>query len=230
MDNKKTGEIKKNLVKSGIALTAAAGVLIGGLFHSPADLLKDPAEPFDRNIAPAAIELVLTEEDEDPEPDTDGSGGDPEEEAQEEKRGVKESLREMILRMPVGIRGVVFLPLWVIGWLLINGITALWSAVLSPVMSTVLGWICIAGVILLCLVGVVKTAFPNMPLKKILSRKTIIGVLAGVVLCAAADLLLPLVWGGYERLQSILRFAGATAVLGGVSIPFFIKNRKRTEA
>lgn len=230
MDDKKTGGIKKNLVQSGIALTAAAGVLIGGLFHSPADLLHDPAEPFDRNIAPAAIELVLTEEEEDPDPDTDGSGDDPEEEEEEKKRSIKDALREMILRVPAGIRGVVFLPLWVIGWLLINGVTALWGAVLSPVMSTVLGWVCIAGVILLCLAGVIKTAFPNIPLKKILSKKTIIGVLAGVVLCAAADLILPMVWGGYERLQSIARFAGASAVLGGVSIPFFIKNRKRKEA
>lgn len=230
MDDKKTDEVKKDLVRSGIALTAAASVLIGGLFHSPADLLNDPAEPFDRNVAPAAIELVLEEEEEDPEPDTDGgAGSDPEEEEKAEKRSIKDALREMILRVPVGIRGVVFLPLWVIGWLVINGVTALWGAVLSPVMSTALGWVCIAGVILLCLVGVVKTAFPNLPVKKILNRKTIIGVLAGVVVCAAADLFLPMVWSGYESLQSILRFAGATAVLCVVSIPFFTK-KKKTQA
>ena len=234
-DNKKSKleKIKQGTAKSAVAVAASAGVLLGGLFHSPADLLKDPAE-IDRALAPPAIELVIQENDEDPEPDPAGDGGteQQDEEEEEKRRGFRAFLRRLILKAPKSVRAAVGIPLWAAGWGLIALFSGLWSAVLSPLAGTILGWIVVAAVILLCIIGTVKAVLPDLPVRKILNRKTILIVVCGIAICAGADALLPLVWTGYEAVRNVLRITGATAVLitGSTAVFRHEKKSKKTSS
>ena len=222
-------KIKDHTAKSAIAMIASAGVLIGGLFNSPADLLQDPMSGVDRALAPAAIEMVIEESDEDPDPDPDGDGGDAEAQTEDEekKRGVKGVLRSIILKTPKSIRSLFGIPLWAVGCALIALFNAIFSAVLSPVLATLLGWAVAAAVILLCIVGTVKAVLPDVPVKKILNKNTILIVISGVALFAAADSILPFVWTGYTAVRNILRFSGAAAVLATASSVFIRREKKK---
>ena len=224
-------KIRRHTVQSAIALAASAGVLIGGLFNSPADLLQDPTTGVDRALAPAAIEMVIDESDEDPDPDTDGGdGGDAAAQAddEEKRRGVKGALRSIILKTPKSIRAVFGIPMWAVGCALIALFNAVLSALLSPVLAALLGWVLTAAVILLCIVGTVKTVLPDVPMKKILNKNTILIVVCGVAFFAAADSILPLVWTGYAAVRNILRFTGAGAVLATASSVFIRREKKNS--
>ena len=221
---------KDHTARSAIALVASAGVLIGGLFNSPADRLQDPTTGVDRALAPAAIEMVIDETDEDPDPDTDGDGGDAEAQTEDEekkRRGAKGVLRAIILKTPGSIRAAFGIPLWAAGCALIALFNAILSAVLSPVLAAILGWVIAAGVILLCIVGTVKAVLPDVPVKKILNKNTILIVISGVALFAAADSILPFLWTGYTAVRNILRFTGAAAVLATASSVFIRGEKKK---
>lgn len=221
-----TGSVKKDIARKAVAVAASASVLIGGLFNSPADIMQDPSE-IDRAFPPpAAVQMTIDSIDD----DDDGSlptGDEEETEDEEKKRGAKDSLRRFVLRIPAPVRAVVLVPMWCVGWVLITGLTALWNAVLSPVMSTVVGWLCVAAVIALIVLAAVKTVFPELPVKKILNKKTLIVIAAGVALTACADAVLPLFSEGYAKFRGIARFLASTAVLSCAAVPFFVKRHSR---
>ena len=214
---------KKTAAKTAVTLTASAGLLLGGLFSSPVDLMQDPSRHPENFFPNTAVEMTLDEPPADDIAPDEDDGGCVEDE--EKRRGWKAALRSRILRLPLAVRACVCLPLWAVGWLLLSALTALWGGVLSPLLGDVLTWVAIAAIVLACLLGVVKTAFPDVPVKKILNRRTVLLVLAGVVLCAGLDVLLPDVWEGYETVRAWFRFAGSTALLAGAAVPFFRKKK-----
>lgn len=215
---------KHSAKKKAVALTAAISVLLGGLFNSPADLTQDPAAVDRAFTPPASVNFVM--------PD-DGGGDDedgilPDESEDEEKKksgGLRDSLRRLILRIPAGVRAVFLVPLWAIGWGLISGFGAMWSAFLSPLLGSIATWLAAAAVILLVIAAGVKAMFPEIPLKKILSRKTVIGVCSSVLLLALADAVLPFFVPEYAAVRSWIRFAGLTVIFSGFSLPFFFRRK-----
>lgn len=215
---------KKRFVRAGIAFAATAGVLIGGLFHSPADVVSDPMNALDRMAAPPAIELVVPNTEEDPFPDLGGGSDEPVNE--EKKRSLRDKFRKAFLRLPKGVRATVGIPLWALGWVIITAVTALWSAVFSPVLSAIGGWLLTGVFILLCTLCAVKAAHPELPIKKILNKKTISGVFIAILLCAGADAVLPLFWTGYEKVSTILRCSAATAILCITVLPKIVHRKK----
>ena len=133
MEKPNLDKLKNKGTAATAATIAAAGVLIGGAFEAPADILQND----DMAPAPAPIIEVL---DAQAEPD----GGDGEDEAvadeEEEKKrgGVRAKTRELILRMPLAVRACVVVPLWCVGWAIISLASLLWAGVLSPIGSEIL--------------------------------------------------------------------------------------------
>ena len=211
---------KKRIISSAVAAAVSLSLVMGGLFNSPSDLLKNPPVS---SMPPPAIDMYI------PDPGDDGDPGDDDDAYSDEKRrgGIKDSLRNLILRMPRAVRACCVLPFWALGWLLITVLTALWGAVLSPVFSTVLGWICTAALLLAGVCLAIKCVFPDMPvkeiIKKVCNRKTISLTVLGVALVAGLDALLPDIWPAYIRMRDIFRFIGCTALLGCISLPFIRK-------
>ena len=130
------------------ATIAAAGLLVGGSFESPADILKND----DAALAPPPIVETLAAEAE-----PDGDGAEDEDAAAEEdkqrKKGVRARTRDLVLRMPLALRACVAVPLWCVGWALIWIFSLLWTGLLSPVGGAIAKWVVIALMLLAAALG-----------------------------------------------------------------------------
>ena len=133
-EKKKKKKRHGKAVASAVAAVTAAGVMVGGSFASPQEILEDGPEPIVQALAMDAQNDM----------DADGGGtdsGDEEiSEEEEEKRGVRASVRKLVRSAPAEVRALVVLPLWALGTLAIALGNAMWSAVLSPVASAILSW------------------------------------------------------------------------------------------
>ena len=151
-------------------------------------------------------------------------------EEEEAVSGVRSGLRERILQLPYAVRLLVILPLWALGFGLLTGATALWSTVLSPVLAKALGWLCLLAALLGAFLLAGKSIFPDLPVKKILNKRSLTGLIVGSVLLGAADLIAPLVWADYVRIETIVRICGVGLVLGATTLAFVRREHKRRKA
>ena len=185
-------ERKKKALKAGVAAVTSAGVLLGGLFSSP-DALLAP----EQDLNPVAI--VQNDNDGD---DLD-SGDDGESEEQEERRertGLRAALRQRILRLPLAVRVFVLVPLWALGWGIWTAASGLWTMLLGPIAGKAVSWLFLLAALLGAAALGMKAIFPNMPLKKIFNKKSLLGLLLGGLGLGVADLTVPMFWDGYEAL------------------------------
>lgn len=213
MDKNKKNETKKRVTAGVAATIAATGVVVGGLFQDPNELLDDPIDAYMMNIADNA--------------DDDLDGGDDGDEAvtpDERKRSIAARLRMRILAMPLAARVIFVMPLWAVGWVLLTLGSLLWGSVLSPVVSSVLSWVCIALLLLGVLIAGVKTAFPDMPLKKIVNRRTCGTLLIGMLIVGALDVIMQAVFPEKQLITRLVSLLSSTAVLLTAALPILFRH------
>ena len=199
-----------------VAAVTAAGVLMGGAFASPDDLLND---------GPNAIVQTM---DTGSQIDNGDGGGDDavEEEENGSRRTLTGSVRRFVLSVPREVRALVGVPLWALGTAVIAVVSSLWSAVLSPVAATVLSWLVFAVLALLVFTLAVKTAFPDLPLKKILNKRSILSIILLCFAFGALDSVLPFFWEDYQMVSKLLKVVGSL-ICTGVPVAFFVRRRRR---
>ena len=211
-EEEKKRDRKKKAIKAGVAVVTSASVLVGGLFSSPDALLAD-----EQQLNPVAI----TQNDNDN--DLDGDGGDDdgssqdeeeEEESAGESVGLRASLRQKILQLPLSVRVFVLIPLWALGWAIWTVATGLWTMLLGPIAGKAVSWLFLLGALLGAFVLGAKTLFPDVPLKKIVNKKSILGLVISGLTLGIADLTVPLFWSGYEELAKGVRAVGMALILG----------------
>ena len=216
MEKKKS--VKGKAAASAVAAVTAAGVLVGGSFADPDDILSN--EP----------DAIVQTMDAGSQVDDDGGAGPGDgEEEDESRRGLKGGVRRIVRAAPVEVRALVALPLWALGTVVIALVSSLWTAVLSPVASTVLAWLGFALMAVLIFALAAKTVFPNMPLKKILNKRSILTIVALCFACGVLDSVLPFFWEDYQQLSNILKIVGSF-VCTGVPVAFFVRRHKRKAA
>lgn len=221
-EKEKKSEARKKAAAAAVAVTASASLLIGGLFSSPAALVD----------AEELLPGPVYSDDADPGPDEDGEE-EPEvtEEEEEDEElspaGARARMRQRILQLPYLVRLLVILPLWALGALLQTAATWLWGLILSPALSKALGWLLLLAALVGAFALVAKTVFPDLPIKKILNRRSLLGLILGAMALGLADCLLPLVWADYARIGAIVRILGVGLVLGAVTVSFAVRERRR---
>lgn len=215
MDKNKKNDTKKRVTAGVAAAIATTGVVVGGLFQEPNDLLDDPIDAYMINIADNAND------------DLDGGDdGDESVAPEEKKRSIAARLRMRILAMPLAVRVIFVMPLWAVGWVIITLGSLLWGSILSPAVSSVLSWVCIALLLLGVLIVGVKTVFPNIPLKKIVNRHTCCTLIIGMLFVGALDVALQLIIPEKQLIARLVSLLSSTAVLFASAIPIFIKHRE----
>ena len=216
-------KMKNKGAATAAATVAAAGVLIGGSFEAPADILKDN----DSALAPPPIVETLNAEIDPGDGDAGNEDAAAEEEEEEKKKsGVRQKTRDFVLRLPLAVRACVAVPLWCVGWTLISAASLLWAGVLSPAGAAIAKWVAIALMILAALAVTVKTVFPKTPLKKIFNKYTLLWVLGGSTAFCIADVVLQRVYPDMPRLFDIARAATSAALLIAALIPV-LKHEKK---
>ena len=229
----------KNIIKTAflvlagaVALVTSASVLLGGIFHSPALM------PEELDLTP---QVAYAESDED---DLDGSG-DGGNDGGGEKSGAERAAEAEETASPPEVRdderrrlrrGKLALKLLAIPlcaavcWFALSGASALFAGVLGTVAAKLLAWALTAAALLLGAAAAIKAVFPDLPLKKIFNRRSISGVLIGGAALAAVDLLVPLFWAEYSRVEALVRAVGILAVIGTAAGSFARREKKRRDA
>ena len=111
------------------------------------------------------------------------------------------------LSMPFGVRALLIFPLFLLG----HGIIAL-ASMAVPFLSTTLGGM-ILKVILTAVVALgvyalsAKLLFPQIPLKKILSKRNVSTVMITTILLSVLSLVLSATWPAYGRWAPLVRTA-----------------------
>lgn len=202
---------------TAVAAVTAAGVLVGGSFASPDDVLDDGPGPLVQTLG---TDLQAAD-------DGSGSAGDEDEgEAGEERRGLRGGVRHLVRAAPAPVRALVFVPLWALGTGVIALVSTLWTGVLSPVASALLGWLLIAAMAVGVFALAAKTVFPDLPLKKILNRHSVLTIALLCLGFGLLDALLPVFWEDYATVSKLLKLFGSL-IAAGAPLAFFISRRQR---
>ena len=210
-EEEKKKDIKKKAIKAGVAVVTSASVLVGGLFSSP-DALLAPEQ--DLNPVP----VVQNDNDNDQDGDEeDEESEEEEEEIESEAIGLLAKLRLKLLQLPLAVRVFVLVPLWAIGFTIWTVAGGLWTTLLGPIAGKAVSWLFLLAALLGAAALGMKAIFPNMPLKKIFNKKSLLGLLLGGLGLGVADLTVPMFWDGYEALAHVLRASGVALILGTLS-------------
>lgn len=211
---------KKRAAAAAMAAMTAGSVVVGGLFTDPNDLLS--------NDAPTPV--VATVDEGAAGDDGDSGAAADNEESEAAEAGLRDKLRARILALPLIVRLVFVLPFWALGAGITHVATALWSVVLSPLMSSALGWVLMIALMVGAFGLAAKTIFPNLPWRKIFNKRSILAIVILGALLGAADLILPTFWTGYIQIRSIVRLVGTLGIVGGVTTAFAVRRHKKQKA
>lgn len=203
---------------SAVVAVTAAGVLVGGAYASPEEIMSDGPEAVIQTLDSSANEAEAVDVGADEPCDETGT--------EEKKRGVHAGVRSIMRSAPAGVRALVGVPLWGIGTAATALASTLWSSVLSPAALTLLSWLAAALMAVLIFTLAVKTAFPDLPLKKILNRRSILTIISLCLLFGLLDAVLPFFWEDYAAISKLLRALGSF-VCTGVPIAFFVRRHAR---
>ena len=179
---------RKKAAIAAVTTAAAAGLVTGTLFDSPADLMGEPE--------PAAVVETLEKRD---------SGT-------VETLKPLSRLRQWILGLPAAVRMLVGVPLWLLGWILLSALSLLWGG-MAPLTGRLLNWLCLALVLTAVFAAAVKAAFPKLSLRRILRPGTLAAILAVTLVLGLADMALPTVWRDYDPASQLMWRLGAACLL-----------------
>jgi len=212
-----TKNAKRTATTTAVALLAAASVTTGSLFETPAALLPDDGAPsivYNMNNSLDGAE--------------DDDAGAVEDESEEKSRrgGVRAVLRQRILRLPMVVRLLVILPLWALGTVILAAAGAAWP-LLSPVMGKIAGFALMLALLIGAFVLAAKAVFPDLPLKKLLSRRSLVALFLGAAAMSLADAILGAAWADYEQAKNIVLSAGFFLTLSCAAVPFALREQKR---
>ena len=184
---------KKAVASSAVAVITAASMMVTGAIDSPATLLTDDDDSHRKAshtfmMAAGSIDNGLEEYSEDDE-DEDEDEDEEEETSIEAALTFRERLQNIIMAMPLFVRCVLILPLWLIGSGLTFLTSALWQAA-SPFVTRFLSFLLILAIIIGAFVVSAKILHPELPLKKFLNKRTVPTLLIGGIALCALDLIL----------------------------------------
>lgn len=211
------GKLKKTAAVSAVALLTAASVTTGSLFTTPAALLSDDGAAGSAYSVSVDLDGL----------DDDDAGTEQDESGETKRRGgVRAALRARILRLPLAVRLLVVLPLWALGSVILAAAGALW-ALLAPVLGKIALWALLLALLVGAFLLAAKAAFPDLPIKKILNRRSLVALVLGASALAAADAVLGAAWEDYAQIKDVVLSVGFFAALSCAAVPFALREQKR---
>ena len=124
----------------------------------------------------------------------------------------------MIHRIPLIIRVLLLIPMWIAGNLLLK--------ILDPVKSFFLQWLFTFLVMTVCFVIAVKLLFPNTKLSEILTKKNLIILTISSLGITIINTYLTITNSDYRKYTLLIRFVIGLMTLTFMLRPFIILKRK----
>ena len=129
-----------------------------------------------------------------------------------QKERLRDKLRRLFFAQPSVVRGVVLLPFWAIGKVLLSLVSVLFTA-LSPFLQIILGVLLNALLLFGLFVLVFKLLFPHLSLRKFLTKRNIILLTVGALLLSATDAILRAYWEDYRPISIAIKLVIGLIVL-----------------
>lgn len=213
----RAGKLKKTAAVSAVALLTAASVATGSLFDTPASLLSDDGGTATAYNVSVDLDGV----------DDDDAGTEQDESGETRRRGgVRAALRTRVLRLPLAVRLLVVLPLWALGSVLFAAAGAAWPLI-APALGRIAGFALLLALLFGSFLLAAKAVFPDLPLKKILNRRSLTGLLLGAAALSVADAVLLAAWEDYEQIRSVAVSVGFFAALLAATVPFALREQRK---
>jgi len=201
----------RQAVKTAAGLLAAISLALGGIVDSPAELFSGAPQPAHVVYCDAGAEDCLST--------ATTSQTDP-------KERLRDKLRRLFLSQPSVVRGVVLLPFWAVGKVLIAFFSLLFAA-LSPVFQILLGVLLNALLLFGLFLIVLKLLFPNLRLRDLLTKRNIILLATGSILLSVTDAILRTYWDDYRPISIAIKLGVGLIVLSLLCWRIFGKRIKR---
>lgn len=200
-------ETKKVLVKGTTTLILVLSLLSGAAFSGPADINQDTAGS-QINQPPIVMDIddyaSTTVDDDDDDAD----------EQKTAKAGVVAKFRQAVLSLPSPVRLILITPLWAIGTAIMTAVSWLWGVIFSSPIGAFIASFAIGFAVLFGLFAVTaKMIFPNIPLRRLLSKRNIL-ILAGTALTLSIiDALAPMYWHQYPLIAAAVKVLLAAVIM-----------------
>ena len=98
---------------------------------------------------------------------------------------------------------------------------------LSPALGRVAGFALMLALLVGACVLAAKAAFPDLPIKKLLNRRSLVALLLGAAALSVVDAVLGAAWADYGQAKNIVLSAGFFLALCCASVPFALREQKR---
>ena len=200
---------KRNKIAVGvIAGIASLSVLLGGVFDSSGEILKD-SSGTEKDAISSIGELA---------------GNDIQ--AKTVSQSMRRAVKNLVYTIPVRIRAVLFVPLWFLGSAILWTFDLAVGAMIAPAARLILGFI-LQALLLFAVIGLcIKILFPDLPWSKIFSKKLFLSVFAGSIFMSLCDIIIPHFWQDYKLYRNISKALLGLFVMGIILKPFIKKKRK----
>jgi len=202
----------KRAAATAVGLLAAAALALSGVIDSPDELFTG---------TPQAAQVVIAAAEEDERAAEKAVAAEP---AQKER--LRDKLRRLFFAQPSVVRGVMLLPFWAIGKVLIALFSLLFTA-LSPVLQIILSVLLNALLLFGLFVLIFKLLFPHLSLRKFLTKRNIILLAVGSILLSVADAILRTYWEDYRPISIAIKLGVGLIVLSLLCWRIFGKRIKR---
>ena len=186
----------KQAAATAAGLLAAFSLAFGGMVDSPNELFSG---------APQAAQVVLCAAAQD-DCAMEISPATP------AKERLRDKLRRLFLAQPSVVRGVVLLPFWAVGKVLLTLFSLLFTA-LSPVLQILLGVVLNAALLFGLFLIVLKLLFPNLRLRDFLTKRNILLFTIGSLVLSATDAILRAVWEDYRPVSIAIKLVVGLLIL-----------------
>jgi hypothetical protein len=213
-----TSQLKKfgkKIAAIAMGILAAAALALGALVDSPDELFTG---------TPQAAQVVIAAAEEDARTVARSNLAEP-----SQKVRLRDKLRRLFFAQPSVVRGVVLLPFWAVGKVLLTLFSLLFTA-LSPIFQIILGVLFNALLLFGLFALVFKLLFPHLSLRKLLTKRNIILLTAGALLLSAADTILRANWEDYRPISIAIKLGVGLIVLSLLAWRIFGKRVPRKTA
>ena len=207
-------ELKRKLLTTTTLVSISSSVLLSSTIDNPNEIINNMNIKQNKNIEYASIN-----EDDDIFDDYD----------QEDSNDFKNIILNLIYKLPKFIRIIFIVPMWFLGTFISFMLNKLLK-LLSPILGLIIDFIVSTLISLLIIVICVKILFPNLSLKKILNKKTILTVVIGNFILFILDIIMPHIYPDYTFYRNLCKLIVRTIIIIILLIPFiklFIKKNKK---
>ena len=200
-------EASKKFAKGATTALLVVSLLSGLAFSGPAEINGEQANT---QLKQAPIVMDID--------DYMNSEIDDDDDADEQKGakvGFVAKFKQAVLNLPQSVRLLIITPLWALGTALMTLVSFLWDVIFATPLGAVIASFATGFAVLVGLFAVTaKILFPDVPLKKMLTKRNVLVLGIAAALLACIDAIAPMFWHQYPLASAGIKLLIGASVIG----------------